>query len=77
MVIYSTWSNVKECRHACLYADLSGDFYEIKAIVKNVKDISMKYTFCTDIYLKKEISEQFFFQNYDTNNYFFYWINLE
>lgn len=30
--------------------DLSGDFYEIKAIVKNVKDISIKYTFNTDIY---------------------------
>lgn len=30
--------------------DLSGDFYEIKAIVKNVKDNSIKYIFCTDIY---------------------------
>lgn len=77
MVIYSTWSNVKECRHACLYADLSGDFYEIKAVVKNVKDISMKYTFCTDIYLKKEISEQFFFRIMTRIVIFFYWINLE
>lgn len=49
--VYSTWSNVKECRHACLHADLSGDFFFlIKAIVKNVKNKSIKYTFCTDIY---------------------------
>lgn len=57
MVIYSIWFNVKECWYVCLYVDLSGDFYEIKVIVKNVKDIFMKYIFCIDIYLKKEISE--------------------
>lgn len=33
---------------------LIGKFYKIKDIAKNVKDKSIKYTCCTDIYFKRK-----------------------
>lgn len=53
MVIYSTWSNVKECRHACLHADFSGDFFFKLKLLSKMWRINLSNIHFALIFIKK------------------------